>query len=260
MSDQALLLPSWLTRWAGSSSERKFDMKSNRMVLFFILMFVLLTLVGHADQIVISNYGLGQSFDPTYYFISISGLYGSERYNAVTFTPQSSFYFGGAELPLSLNVNDGNPGVGLNSVTLALITNLSLDVLPLVPPVTLEKITLNGVLPEYDPAIIDFESTSHTLLQQGVQYWLVLMTNGSGPTATTEVRWYGNSIGQEGLNVAYYSNYPTPEWHDNGILAPYPSPAFEVYGNSQTVPEPATFLLFFTGLGVLGLMAWRRGN
>jgi probable HAF family extracellular repeat protein len=26
------------------------------------------------------------------------------------------------------------------------------------------------------------------------------------------------------------------------------------------VPEPSTFLLLFTGLGALGLIAWRRGN
>jgi len=86
-------------------------------------------------------------------------------------------------------------------------------------------------------------------LSTGTNYWMVI-----GPTSTSSATWEAWNFSNSATGNDDYSTDGGQTWNRNGNQ---PQGAFDILGGGGTTPEPASLLLFGTGLvGVFG--AFRR--
>jgi hypothetical protein len=209
----------------------------NRSLLRAAAGFVFFTLRTAKADIIYSNLGPGQSYQPGGYSISGSGGtvlppngFGSAV--AMSFTPTANFTFGSVELPLEYY---GGPGT--NSFIVSLMTDAGGH-----PGIFLESFSANNLPSTSNPALDTFVSVTNTPLNAGTTYWIVAMPVAQDSAAF----WLMNPTGAQGYSrTANDSLTWIPQLGD--------SPGLEVDG-TPIVPEPSS--LHLMGIGFVGLGAW----
>jgi len=97
--------------------------------------------------------------------------------------------------------------------------------------------------------LVTISNISGLSLSTGTKYWMVI-----GPTNTASSTWEAWNFSNSATGIDDYSEDGGKTWNTNGVQ---PQGAFDILGGGGTTPEPASLLLFGTGLvGVFG--AFRR--
>jgi len=200
-----------------------------------------------ADTI-FTNFGPGMTYNTTVPgdFVSNNGF--ATEVLAEQFTATGNFTFTDARL--ALGVPCALVGFCTSSVGVFLETNSGGF-----PGTIIEQINFTGVLAEAPAgSVVVFNSALNPVLTAGTSYWLVAAALDS----TTIVEWDFNSTGDtaSGGNAAFNtSGSLTGPW----LSAALTRSAFEIDGTPiAPVPEPATLLLFGSGLIALGARDRRR--
>lgn len=160
------------------------------------------------------------------------------------FTSTGNFDF--SQITLAISNVDSSP-----SVVVTLNANLSGT-----PGSILEQWTLSPIFsywypccgfPTYTPETLTSLPGVH--LTSGQQYWI---TVSGDPFSWSDAAWNLNSTNDIGL-VDYMAPYSNT-WSSNTDTRG----AYEVLGKVASVPEPESYAMLLTGLGLMGFMVRRK--
>lgn len=203
-------------------------------------------------DIVASNFTASDAFTQFYPVGGINS--GVSEALGVSFTvPNQNYTFEDAQLVLLLNS-------GQNTVAI----NLQTDSSGMPSGNILETIQLNNALTA-SPGVITFTSSSNPVLAALQTYWLVAYF----PSPLTNAGWVANIEGDSsspaGNFVFSTADSATGPWLS--AVSGLPRPAFEIDGAPggvvpppPVVPEPASLVLFGSGIAALGLLAFWKSR
>jgi len=196
-----------------------------RLILAFLMGSVFLILPGQAPAAVItSTFGPGDSYNGG---ISWSVIATQDIAMPFTVTGGSNYTFTSVELALSAASGD------LNILLLSDSAGL--------PGGVIESMTVT------DPSgITTATSAIFPTLVAGTTYWIATQYVSGGYVGG----WNWNDQGLSGP-LAFSGNSGASWFSNDGTF-----PAFRVNGDTAAVPEPGSLTLL--GLGLLGLVAWRK--
>jgi hypothetical protein len=192
-------------------------------------------------DVVFTNFGPGYAYNTTAGNFVGNDFVGDNLAYGDTFTPTSTVTL----TALQLALNCFNPGFCPDSYTVALTSNAGDQPGAVLASFT-EAGTALGILGSNNPPILI--STSSLQLTAGTQYW-VTVTSG----LTNTIVWNWNSTGD--MSDVALSADGGMTWFSPSGATPG---ALEVDGTATVIPIPAALPLFATGIGGLGLLAWRR--
>jgi hypothetical protein len=210
-------------------------------LLFTIVIAAVLALAtagaAQADQIIFSNFGPGMTFDTaTGIIISGSNVLGGHVV-AQAFTPSADFTFSNAQLAMAILS-------GPNVLQVVLMTSSGGF-----PGTVLETITLTNAVAPFPPAgIVLANSTLHSTLNSGTQYWLVAFA----PDANTSMSWMQSLSDFSSLYRGNSFHSLTGPWPEVGLRG------FALQLEGAPIPEPATLLLLGPALAVMALRGQRK--
>jgi len=211
-------------------------MKSIRLFLCAIVLFVGVTASSSVADIIFSNYGDEDAHDNSTGWAALyNPPFGSNTRDwdmGMSFTPIGiDYYLDTIELTAKLDT-------GSNELDVWLMNDISGE-----PGAIIEEFHFSGELGtgwgHHDP--ITATSTLNPILQADSQYWIVIST----PVEGSSVSWFQNSIGDTGPRALWDGT----DW-DIGNPAAYPG-VFRVTG--EVVPVPGAVLLGMLGLSVVGV-------
>lgn len=204
-------------------------------------------------DVVASNFTASDAFTAFYPVGGInSGV--SEAIGVSFAVPNQNYTFEDAQLVLLLNS-------GQNTVDI----NLQTDNSGMPSGNVLETIELNNAL-TVSPGVITFTSSSNPVLDALQTYWLVAYF----PAPLTKAGWVANIEGDNSSpagNLAFNTaDSATGPW--SSAVSGLPRPAFEIDGSPggvvppppPVVPEPASLVLFGTGIAALGFLAFWKSR
>ena len=189
---------------------------------------------------VFSDFGPGRSYGGSPYNVTGSSSVMSYEAVAVPFTPSASV--GLTQVDAAFEMLDPFLG-GDGSITLSLLADNGGQ--PGANLVTWENLTIPS-----SSSVLTVNCSSCASLVSGTQYWLaVVPVNGN-----TGVGWDSNN-----QNVQGRVGFLMPQWFASWqVQSGWTLPAFDVLGESNSVPEPATGWLWPTMITGLYLRRRRR--
>jgi hypothetical protein len=225
---------------------RRKKLFSRKIVILSFACFMAIVLCAgysNANTVLFSNLGPNGEFDGTQGRFVNGDMFDGAITTAMPFTPSVSMKIGDAALALVHHYGTES----LVTVYLEADNNGA-------PGSVLESLNQAGDVTDV-AGLVTFNSSAGTMLQAGVQYWIVAVAASDSFDYWMFTDPYLNGI------MAYSSDMsPTPN-HWNVFYAYDSVSAFRVDGADSTpasVPEPASILLFSTGIVGIGLAAWRK--